>query len=169
MKKWNFLSLLLLAGLFSFSQNYPVAIDDYYTVNVGDTILISPLVNDYDPLGHELKIFKVDKYYTLGDTIINFIAQRSHVGEFVITYYASRVNDEFAYSNPATITINVIGEPWEPPVAGDDYIEVPVQGYAYINITENDYSEDGYYIRSVSNAEKYQNLGFAEVTSSKHL
>jgi len=169
MKKWNFLSLLLLAGLFSFSQNYPVAIDDYYTVNVGDTILISPLVNDYDPLGHELKIFKVDKYYTLGDTIINFIAQRSHVGEFVITYYASRVNDEFAYSNPATITINVIGEPWEPPVAGDDYIEVPVQGYAYINITDNDYSEDGYYIRSVSNAEKYQNLGFAEVTSSKHL
>ena len=170
MKNLSLLYVLLLTSLFSFSQTYPVANNDAYTLNVGEEITIRPLDNDTDPLGKELKILTITPYPgSFNDSTIVYTASRSAVGTKIYTYYACRVNDEFAYSNPATITINVIGEPWEPPVAEDDYIEVPVNGSISIDVSENDYSEDEYSIWNVRNAVKYQNLGFAEVHNRKYL
>lgn len=143
MRKWNLLLLLLFAGIAAVCQNYPVAVDDFYNCIAGETITLKPLDNDVDPEGMDLVILSVDGLHTYNDTIIYFSSNRADVGTTTYTYYACQKGNEFNYSNPATITITVEGETYEPPVAVNDYYEIPVNSTMSFNVSENDIDPEG--------------------------
>ena len=123
----------------------PVAYADFYTVNVGATVEISPLSNDYDPNGSPLKLTQVSEAqadekisvdYDQGR--ISFSSQRP--GSHVLTY---TVTDGMG-STSAKIRVDVIGESENTlPTAQNDIALLPAGESATVAVLENDSDPQG--------------------------
>jgi large repetitive protein len=125
----------------------PVAADDSYSVNEGDTLSVPApgvLANDTDPDGDPLTA-ALHSAPTGGNLILN------GDGSFNYTPSQGTTSDSFTYtasdgtavSAPATVTIGVVASGNQPPVAVDDSANTKRNVSVFINMAANDSDPDG--------------------------
>lgn len=83
----------------------PVANDDVYTVNLGSTLVMEPLINDSDPDGDVLTLLNVSgvENISFDSSTITFTPQSSQLGEILLNYVVT----DGEFSDEGSIKINV--------------------------------------------------------------
>ncbi|MDR7382663.1 Ig-like domain-containing protein [Promicromonospora iranensis] len=118
----------------------PVAVQDHATVLTGEPITISPLKNDHDPNGDELRLTRVDGPESVtispNQTAGTFKFQSDEPGSYDATY---QVSDG---PNPVTglVRVDVVDPPEGAgaPVAVSDQVLLPTGGTALVDVLAND-------------------------------
>jgi hypothetical protein len=118
----------------------PLAVQDHVTVLAGEPVTVSPLKNDYDPNGDELRLTRVDgpKSVTISpnQTAATFTFESDEPGSYDITY---QVTDG---PNPTMglVRVDVTSPPSEAgaPVAVSDQVLLPTGGTALVDVLAND-------------------------------
>jgi VCBS repeat-containing protein len=119
----------------------PVAVDDSFTVKHDRTTVLAPTYNDTDADGDTLNptVLSGPQHGTLevnADGTIDYTPNFHYLGPDEFTY---RVNDGFADSDTATVTIDVVNHA---PVAGDDNYTIKHSRPFAFDVLLNDSDED---------------------------
>lgn len=72
MKNLLIIILLISFSLHTYSQSFPVAVDDSVTVSLGEVITINAIDNDYHPDGLEFKIVYAPYSYSFTDSTLTY-------------------------------------------------------------------------------------------------
>ncbi|WP_189671896.1 Ig-like domain-containing protein, partial [Promicromonospora soli] len=118
----------------------PVAVQDHVTVLTGEPVTVSPLQNDYDPNGDQVRLTSVadspGATITQNQTTRTFKFESDQAGSYDLTY---QISDG---PNPATglVRVDVIDPPDEAgsPVAVSDQVLLPTGGTALVDVLAND-------------------------------
>lgn len=143
----------------------PVAVNDEFTIDEGQNILIDVLANDTDVDGEALTLLSVTGakggVATIESGQIKYQPNPEYFGVETITYTMS---DGQGAQDTATLTITV-NEVNDPPIAGIDTVNVDEEGSIQIDVLAND--SDGNNDRlTISSVEKPQN-GLAKIENGK--
>lgn len=95
----------------------PVAINDEHVANRGETSLISPLINDVDPLGQGLTLVSVETSWGTASVAENQVrfAPGDRVGAATIRY---TMRDAALRESSANIVVDAVGVPEQPSPPG---------------------------------------------------
>jgi large repetitive protein len=125
----------------------PVAVDDHAETTAGVPVVIDVLANDFDQDGDELSVVDLTQpengSVTLNtDGSVTYTPDEGFEGTDTFTY---RAFDGADWSDPATVTVEVIAAPVEhtPPVAVDDHATTEAGVPVVIAVLANDFDEDG--------------------------
>jgi hypothetical protein len=134
---------LYLVWDYTNKNQVPLAINDTASVDSGETVIISVLVNDSDPDGDTLTpvIVTTPEYGTVvlnNDGTISYTHDDSVEVSDSFTYY---VTDGTDLSNTATVIIDIVQN--EAPVANNDTASVFVGEAVIIAVLNNDTDADG--------------------------
>lgn len=118
----------------------PVANGDHVTVLKGETTVVSPLANDVDPMGGQLRLTTVAKA-TSGQTISPDYSN----GTFSFTstqtgtvYVAYQVANDSPKASTGYVRVDVKEPEKGKPVPGDDLAMLPDSGSVLVNVLAND-------------------------------
>lgn len=135
------------------NPDIPVAVDDYATAMVFDTIEIKPLLNDYEVNVADIKIDKLQSSWPeYNDSVIFYRPHHGHVGIDSLRYRVVCTDNSGLYSQYANIIIQVNENP-NLPIAIPDTVYTYDQMPTMVYPLENDWFPEGeeIHIRSISN------------------
>lgn len=122
----------------------PVAVFDFATAFVGETITVEPLANDLDPNGRDLRLSHVEApeaTSVVTDTDAGTFTFKSETAaDYYLTYI---VADDDGSSATGLIRISVIPETESAPVAVADTALLPPGGSVLVDVLENDFDPAG--------------------------
>ncbi len=124
------------------NPDIPVAVDDYATALVLDTIEIKPLLNDFDLNNESFRILDVDEeisfyqWYDFNDSIIWYSPRHNDGNIDTLSYEIIQTGENGLYSQKAEIIIQVDSNPILP-IANPDtivtYDQVPTLVFPLLN------------------------------------
>ncbi len=118
----------------------PVTNADHVVVRTGQTITISPLVNDTSSGREQLRLARVDE--TPGATIVPDFANKTFTfsAEVAKVYYVQYLVSAGANAVPGLVRVDVIDGPGDdlPPIAVRDVALLPSGGEVLVNVLSND-------------------------------
>lgn len=123
------------------SDQPPVAVNDAITVSRGNTVSISPLLNDSDPEGGLLRVTSIDQpavgSAVTENNVVRYTAPLDFVGVVTIPY---RIEDSAGNVASAVISVTVRNNP---PTAVDDNASTASATPVTINVLNNDSDVEG--------------------------
>jgi len=120
----------------------PVAVDEYTTALVLDTIEIRPLLNDFDPNNETFIILDVDEeisfyqWYDYNDSIIWYSPRHNDGNIDTLSYEIIQTKENGLYSRKSEIVIQVDSNPALPVAFPDTittYDQVPIMVFPLLN------------------------------------
>ena len=128
-------------GVLVDNNSLPVAVDDYRTIALNDSITVDALENDSDPDGDALTITSAHANYGSVEIINNelFFTSLTNFGGLVTINYG--ISDNNGGSDVAIVYIDYIAN--SAPVAVDDFSQIDQGQSAQLNLLNNDSDADG--------------------------
>ncbi|MFC7402989.1 Ig-like domain-containing protein [Citricoccus sp. GCM10030269] len=123
----------------------PITATDHVTVNVGEEATFSPLDNDFDPTGSELRLAHVDPVSGVEVDLNSDTGTVSFRSDQEKTFYLKYVATNGPSSAPGLIRVDVRDPDKNPgaPVAVRDVALLPANGEVLVNILGNDTDPEG--------------------------
>ncbi|XNS28122.1 tandem-95 repeat protein [Citricoccus nitrophenolicus] len=123
----------------------PITATDHVTVNVGEEATFSPLENDFDPTGSELRLAHVDPVSGAEAELNSDTGTVSFRSDQEKTYYLKYVATNGPASAPGLIRVDVKDPDKNTgaPVAVRDVALLPANGEVLVNILGNDSDPEG--------------------------
>jgi hypothetical protein len=119
----------------------PTAVDDVVSVARGGSVSVSPLSNDTDPEGSELRVTGIDQptngTAVLEGNVVRYTAPAGFVGSATIPY---RIVDSAGNTASARIIVNVANQA---PVAAPDTASTSAGTPVTVNVLANDRDPEG--------------------------
>ncbi|GAA1117105.1 Ig-like domain-containing protein [Citricoccus alkalitolerans] len=123
----------------------PITATDHVTVNIGEEATFSPLENDFDPTGTELRLAHVDPVSGADVDMNSDTGTVSFRSDQEKTFYLKYVATNGPASAPGLIRVDVRDPDKNPgaPVAVRDVALLPANGEVLVNILGNDTDPEG--------------------------